>query len=73
MRYTEEKYQAFLEELMQMIFAEYTKIGVATERWKSSFSVLRPDFGKKSASDGTEAKEVISQEELRKYVSVHED
>ena len=37
MRYTEEKYQAFLEELMQMIFAEYTKIGVATERWKSSF------------------------------------
>ncbi len=49
MRYTEEKYQAFLEELMQMIFAEYTKIGVAAERWKSSFSLLRPDFGQKKA------------------------
>ena len=49
MRYTEEKYQAFLEELMQRIFQEYTKIGVATERWKSSISVLRPDFGQKKA------------------------
>ena len=49
MRYTEEKYQAFLEELMQRIFAEYTKIDVATERWKSSISVLRPDFGQKKA------------------------
>lgn len=49
MRYTEEKYQAFLEELMQRIFQEYTKIGVATERWKASFSVLRPDFGQKKA------------------------
>ena len=49
MRYTEETYQAFLEEFMQMIFAEYTKIGVAAERWKSSFSVLRPDFGQKKA------------------------
>ena len=49
MRYTEEKYQAFIEELIQRIFAEYTKIGVATERWKSSFSVLRPDFGQKKA------------------------
>ena len=49
MRYTEEKYQAFLEELMQMIFQEYTKIGVETERWKSSFTVLRPDFGQKKA------------------------
>ena len=49
MRYTEEKYQAFLEELMQMIFAEYTKISVAAERWKSSFSLLRPDFGQKKA------------------------
>ena len=49
MRYTEEKYQAFLEELMQMIFAEYTKIGVAAERWKSSFTVLRPDFRQKKA------------------------
>lgn len=49
MRYTEEKYQAFLEELMQMIFAEYTKIGVAAERWKSSFTVLRPDFWQKKA------------------------
>lgn len=49
MRYTEEKYQAFLEELMQMIFAEYTKIGVVTERWKSSFTVLRPDFWQKKA------------------------
>lgn len=48
MRYTEEKYQAFLEELIQRIFAEYTKIGVATERWKASFSVL-PDFGQKKA------------------------
>lgn len=47
MRYTEEKYQAFLKELMQRIFREYTKIGVATERWKSSFSVLRPVLGKK--------------------------
>ena len=45
MRYTEEEYQAFLEELMQRIFAEYTKIGVEMERWKSSFTVLRPDFG----------------------------
>ena len=49
MRYTEEKYQAFLKELMQRIFREYTKIGVATERWKSSFSVLHPDFGQKKA------------------------
>ena len=49
MRYTEEKYQAFLEDLMQRIFAEYTKIGVATEQWKSSFSILRPDFGQKKA------------------------
>ena len=49
MRYTEEKYQAFLKELMQRIFREYTKIGVVTERWKSSISVLRPDFGQKKA------------------------
>ena len=49
MRYTEEKYQAFLEELIQRIFQEYTQIGVVTERWKSSFSVLRPDFGQKKA------------------------
>lgn len=49
MRYTEEKYQAFLEELMQRIFQEYTKIGVETERWKSSFTVLLPDFGQKKA------------------------
>lgn len=49
MRYSEEKYQAFLEELMQRIFQEYTKIGVATEQWKASFSVLRPDFGQKKA------------------------
>ena len=49
MRYTEEKYQASLEELMQMIFAEYTKIDVTTERRKSSISVLRPDFGQKKA------------------------
>lgn len=49
MRYTEEKYQAFLKELMQRIFREYTKIGVATERWKSSISVLRPDFGQKKS------------------------
>lgn len=47
MRYTEEKYQAFLAELMQRIFREYTKIGVATEQWKSSFSVPRPNFGQK--------------------------
>ena len=47
MRYTEEKYQAFLKELMQRIFQEYTKIDAATERWKSSFTVLRPDFGQK--------------------------
>lgn len=47
MRYTEETYQAFLEGLMRRIFAEYTKFGVAAERWKSSFSVLRPDFGQK--------------------------
>ena len=37
MRYTEEKYQAFLKELMQRIL------------WKSSISVLRPDFGQKKA------------------------
>ena len=49
MRYTEEKYQAFLEELMQRIFQEYTKIGVATEQWKASFSIPRPDFGQKKA------------------------
>ena len=49
MRYTEEKFMAFLEELMQRIFAEYTKIGVVTERWKSSFTVLCPDFGQKKA------------------------
>lgn len=49
MRYAEEKYQAFLKELMQRIFREYTKIGVATEQWKSSLSVLRPDFGQKKA------------------------
>lgn len=49
MRYTEEKYQAFLEELMQRIFQEYTKIGAATEQWKASFSILRPDFGQKKA------------------------
>ena len=49
MRYTEEKYQAFLEELIQRIFAEYTKIGIVAEQWKSSFSVLRPDFGQKKA------------------------
>lgn len=49
MRYTEEKYQAFLEELMQRVFQEYTKIGVETERWKASFSILRPDFGQKKA------------------------
>ena len=49
MQYTEETYQAFPEDLMQRIFAEYTKIGVAAERWKSSFSLLRPDFGQKKA------------------------
>ena len=49
MRYTEEKYQAFLEELIQRIFAEYTKIGIVAEQWKASFSVLRPDFGQKKA------------------------
>ena len=49
MRYTEEKYQAFLEELIQRRFAEYTKIGVTTERWQSSISGLRPDFGQKKA------------------------
>ena len=53
MRYTEETYQAFLKELIERIFREYTKIGVATERWKSSFTVFRPDFEKKKRLCGS--------------------
>ncbi len=49
MRYTEEKYQAFLEELIQRIFVEYSKIGLSSERWKQSFTILTPDFGQKKA------------------------
>ncbi len=49
MRYTEEEYRAFLEELMQRIFAEHSKISVASERWRTSFTVLHPDFGQKKA------------------------
>lgn len=47
MRYTEDNFQAFLEELMQRIFVEYSKIGLSSERWKQSFTILTPDFGQK--------------------------
>ena len=57
MRYTEDNFQAFLEELMQRIFVEYSKIGLSSERWKQSFTILTPDFGQKKCPEISEAKE----------------
>lgn len=47
MRYTEEMYQEFLGRLLSMILEEHNRIGLATEKWKSSFQLLTPDFQKK--------------------------
>ena len=48
MRYTEEMYQEFLGRLLSMILEEHNRIGLATEKWKSSFQLLTPDFQKKA-------------------------
>lgn len=59
MRYTEETYQAFLEELMQKIFAEYTEMTSRQSGGNHHSSCFAPILSKKSTSGDPGMKEVM--------------